>query len=164
MICHATGYKRCKLTWVFDFCRMQKSLSSCSFCSILLFNKAFFWKVSGCCWFAWWYILVPTSWSENSCNHLIYIFYIISDWNLWQKRYCVVVGQRPYQYSMTFDPYLPVHWPECKWAAQLLNLMAPPLLIWYLHLQFQWGYVRWRTKPAFLCLQYRFLGLGKTES
>ena len=32
---------------------MQKSLSSCSFCSILLFDKAFSWEVFGCSQFAW---------------------------------------------------------------------------------------------------------------
>ena len=38
----------------FWFLQLQKSLSSCSFCGILLFNKAFFWKVCGCSPFAWW--------------------------------------------------------------------------------------------------------------
>ena len=34
---------------------------------------------------------------ENSCNHLINTFHIISDWNLWQKRYiCMSVGETLY--------------------------------------------------------------------
>ena len=70
---------------IFDFCSMQKSLSSCSFSRFLLFNKTSFWKLVVVLSLHGDRYVFKTSWTEKSYNHLIVTFNVFSEWNFGQK-------------------------------------------------------------------------------
>ena len=89
---------------LFDFCSIQKSLSSCSLSSIHLFDKIFFRGVESL-WMS--KLHGDTHHGLETVVTIQLILSILFLIEICDKKCWVVVRQRPHQYSMALHPYLP---------------------------------------------------------